>query len=131
MNIILLTSKSGINVNNKKSKYHKYDGKDTFCNSLKNDGLKYKHIIHRVGLKEYNYLKQNGEICKNCDMKKHSHKIMAENINRNTNTKSNRSLVIVPKGKSYAVKKSQPDIITSRIDKASFDAMQDISLGEE
>ena len=121
MDIILLTSKSGINVNNKKSKYHKYDGKDTFCNSLKNDGLKYEHIIHRVSPKKYNYLQQNNEICKNCDMKKHSNKIMA----------NNRALIVVPKGKSHTIKNPQSDIMISRMDKARFDAMQDIGLEDE
>ena len=112
MDIVLLTSKTGINVNNKKSKYHKYDGKDTFCNSLKNDGLKYEHIIHRVSPKKYNYLQQNNEICKNCDMKKHFNKIMRE-------------------GKNHIIKKPQSDIMIARMDKAEFDVMQDISLGEE
>ena len=114
---------------NGKSQYHKYDGKNTFCNSK--DGLGYKPKIFKSNLKEYNRLRLDGKICANCSRVQYKNKIMAENINRNTDTKSNRSLVMVPKGKSYAVKKSQPDIITSRIDKASFDAMQDISLGEE
>ena len=129
MDIILLTSKSGLNVNNKKSKYHKYDGKDTFCNSLKNDGLKYEHIIHRVSPKEYNYLKQSGEICKNCDMKKHSSKIMIGAVNSSASPKSNSYYILWKRLLSTI--KPQSDIDGDRIEKANFDAMQDISLGEE
>ena len=112
---------------NGKSQFHKYDGKNTFCNSK--DGLGYKPKIFQSNLEEYNMLQSDGKICANCNRVQYKNKIMIGAINGSASPKSNLYYTLWKRLLSTI--KPQSDIDGDRMEKANFDAMQDISLGEE
>ena len=112
MEFWLLTSKNGYNTDGTPTKRHKYDGKDTFCNGLKNDGLVYEHKIFKSNASQYNKLKSGKQICKLCTREEYNNKIMA-GPGASPNEDSNVPLAI----------QAQSDIISSRIDKAEFDTV--------
>ena len=78
MKYILVTSKTGKNYNKKITKYHKFDGKDTFCNGFKNNGLKYEKMYIPATKLQMNNLEKKGLMCKNCLDPKNNNKLMAE-----------------------------------------------------
>ena len=108
MKFFLLTSKSGYNADGEPTKYHKYDGKDTFCSGFKNDGLGYEYKIIEYYVVQYNKLLRKNRICKLCLRSQYKNKKMAGSYSV--------THIASPKNKRPALKDNSSQSVISKID---------------